>query len=110
MKTFVVGDIHGAYKALLQCLERSRFDCNNDRLVVIGDVCDGYPDVVECFDELLKVDHLVFIMGNHDKWAYDFYTGATGGYAEYTWLSQGGTATFDAYAKIGGMPAAHLEI
>jgi len=26
-KTFVMGDIHGAHKALLQCLERSGF-CN----------------------------------------------------------------------------------
>jgi serine/threonine protein phosphatase 1 len=66
--------------------------------------------MVECFDELLKVKNLKFIWGNHDKWAYDFYTGVTDGHAEYTWLSQGGTATFDAYAKIGGMPAAHLEI
>ena len=82
MKTFVIGDIHGAYKALLQCLERSRFDYHNDRLVVIGDVCDGYPDVVECFDELLKIANLIYIWGNHDKWAYDFYTGVTDGYAE----------------------------
>ena len=110
MKTFVVGDIHGAYKAFMQCLGRSAFDYHKDRLVVIGDVCDGYPDVVECFDELLKVDNLVFIWGNHDKWAYDFYRGITGGYAEPFWLKQGGSATFDAYAKIGGMPAAHLEI
>ena len=110
MKTFVVGDIHGAHKAFLQSLERSRFDYRKDRLVVIGDVCDGYPDVVECFDELLKVDHLIYILGNHDKWAYDFYTGTTGGLAEPFWIKQGGAATFDAYAKIGGMPAAHLEI
>jgi len=110
MKTFVVGDIHGTYKAFIQCLKRSAFDYHNDRLVVIGDVCDGYPDVVECFDELLKIDHLIYILGNHDKWAYDYYTGATGGFAEPYWLKQGGAATFDAYAKIGGMPAAHLEI
>ena len=110
MRIFVVGDIHGAYKAFKQCLERSGFDYNNDRLVVIGDVCDGYPDVVECFDELLKVKDLKYIWGNHDKWVYDFYTGATGGLAEPFWLKQGGAATFDAYAKIGGMPAAHLEI
>ncbi len=26
MKIFAIGDIHGAYKSLLQCLERSGFD------------------------------------------------------------------------------------
>jgi serine/threonine protein phosphatase 1 len=110
MKKFVIGDMHGAYKALMQCLERSKFDYDKDKLVVLGDVCDGYPDVIECFDELLKVKRLIYIWGNHDKWAYDFYMGVTGGIAQKIWLSQGGKATFDAYAKIGGMPAAHLQI
>ena len=36
MKTFAVGDIHGAYKSLVQCLERSKFDYNNDRLIVLN--------------------------------------------------------------------------
>ena len=31
MKTFVIGDIHGGYKALVQCLERSKFDYENKR-------------------------------------------------------------------------------
>lgn len=30
MKTFVMGDIHGAYKALIQCIERSGFDKEKD--------------------------------------------------------------------------------
>ena len=45
MKTFAIGDIHGAYKAMMQCFERSKFDYKKDRLIVMGDVCDGYPDV-----------------------------------------------------------------
>ena len=60
MKTFAVGDIPGAYKSLVQCLERSKFDYNNDRLIVMGDVVDGYPDVKQCFDELLKDQALRF--------------------------------------------------
>ena len=44
MKTYAIGDIHGAYKALIQCFERSKFDYKNDRLIVMGDVCDGYPE------------------------------------------------------------------
>jgi len=30
MRTFVVGDIHGAYRAFMQCLERSAFDYVGD--------------------------------------------------------------------------------
>lgn len=50
-KTFVIGDIHGAYDALLQCLERSEFDYESDRLICLGDICDRRPHVKECVDE-----------------------------------------------------------
>ena len=29
----------------MQCFERSKFDYKKDRLIVMGDVCDGYPKV-----------------------------------------------------------------
>ncbi len=38
MKTFVVGDIHGAYRALLQCFEHSGFDRKKDRLIKNADI------------------------------------------------------------------------
>ena len=72
MRTFTVGDIHGAHKALIQCFDRSGFDRENDRLIVLGDVVDGYPDVKQCFDELLKIKHCDYILGNHDLWALDW--------------------------------------
>lgn len=45
MKRFVVGDIHGGYKALAQCLKRSEFDPEKDFLISLGDICDGWPEV-----------------------------------------------------------------
>lgn len=71
-KTFVVGDIHGAYKALIQCLERSNFDYNNDTLIQLGDVADGWDEVYECVEELLKIKNLIRIRGNHDEWFNQF--------------------------------------
>ena len=47
-RTFALGDIHGNYKALKQCLERSNFDYDNDTLIFLGDVCDGWTDVYKC--------------------------------------------------------------
>ena len=35
LKTYAIGDIHGAYKALIQCFERSKFDYKKDRLIVM---------------------------------------------------------------------------
>lgn len=48
-------DIHGAYKALMQCFEWSKFNYKKDRPIVMSDVCDGYPDVKQCIDQLLKI-------------------------------------------------------
>jgi len=105
MKTFVVGDIHGAHKALLQCFERSNFHVRQDRLIVIGDVCDGYPYVKECLDELLKIQHCDLVTGNHDLWALDW---ALHGAKPMVWTSQGGDRTILSYHG-GPMPQAHVE-
>ena len=94
MKTFIVGDIHGAYKALLQCFDRSGFDRETDRLIVIGDVCNGYPEVQQCIDELLKVKHCDFVIGNHDMWALGW---ALRGDKPEIWTSQGGDRTIASY-------------
>ncbi len=105
MKTFVMGDIHGAYKALLQCFKRSGFERDKDRVIFLGDVCDGYPDVKQCIEEMLKVKQCDYIIGNHDLWALDW---ALRGEAPEIWTSQGGQNTIRSYDG-GPMPQAHME-
>lgn len=105
MKTCVVGDMHGAHRALLQCLERSKFDHARDRLIVLGDVCDGYPDVKQCIDELLKIKHCDLVIGNHDLWALDW---AVRGDKPEVWTDQGGDQTIASY-RGGPVPEAHIE-
>ncbi|MBU4478943.1 MAG: metallophosphoesterase, partial [Candidatus Omnitrophica bacterium] len=105
MCTIVLGDIHGAYKALLQCFERSGFDRIKDRLIVIGDVCDGYPEVRQCIDELLKVKHCDLVIGNHDMWTLDW---AIRGDKPKIWTSQGGDRTIASYGG-GPMSKAHID-
>ena len=71
-RTLVIGDIHGSHKALIQCLERSGFNYENDMLIQLGDVVDGHDEVYECVEELLKIKNLVAIKGNHDVWFDEF--------------------------------------
>ncbi len=59
MATFVMGDIHGGYKALVQCLQRAQFDYQRDTLIQLGDIADGYDEVFACVEELLKITHLI---------------------------------------------------
>jgi serine/threonine protein phosphatase 1 len=105
MKTFVIGDIHGAYKALLQCLKLSNFDKKQDRLICLGDVCDRGRQVKECIDELLTIPHCVYILGNHDVWALEWGIDKK---APLEWLVQGGSLTVESYKKTG-MPKEHIQ-
>ncbi len=105
MARFVISDIHGAYKALLQCFERSGFDPDKDLLICLGDVCDGYEEVKSCFDELLSVKNLIYIIGNHDLWCYKW---AKYGEKPFIWLEQGGYATLKSYH--GAFDKNHLEL
>lgn len=41
MRKFVIGDIHGGYKALIEVLVASSFNKEEDQLIVLGDVADG---------------------------------------------------------------------
>ena len=105
MKTYAIGDIHGAYKALVQCFERSKFDYKQDRLIVLGDVCDGYPDVKQSIDELLRVKHCDLVIGNHDMWVLDW---ALRGDKPEIWTSQGGDRTIASYNG-SPIPKAHID-
>ena len=81
------------------------YDADSDQLIVLGDVCDGYCEVKNCIDELLKIKHCHYLIGNHDLWALKW---AASGWKEKVWLSQGGRATIESY---GGktMPQAHID-
>lgn len=98
MKTYVIGDIHGGAKALEQVLERCGFDNKKDRLIPVGDICDGWSETPECVDILLDINNLISIRGNHDVWCHDWFDR---GLTPIIWTQQGGQATIDAYVRTG---------
>ncbi|MEQ9425304.1 MAG: metallophosphoesterase [Cyclobacteriaceae bacterium] len=97
MATFVLGDIHGAYKALDQCIDRSKFDFKNDTLIFLGDVCDRYPETVACIDLLITIPKLVPLLGNHDLWLKMWLEGKFFDYE--VWWKQGGDLTMKEYSE-----------
>lgn len=104
MRTFVIGDIHGQYHALMMCLKQSDFHVDQDRLIVLGDVCDRGGWVRECIDELLKIKHLVYLLGNHDQWTLHW---ATTGEVLPQWQQYGGRQTMFSYQQ--KMPQEHID-
>lgn len=96
MKRFVMGDIHGAFLAMEQCFLRSGFDPNEDMLIVLGDLCDSWPDSGRVLEALLRIPNRVLLLGNHDNWLLDWFRK---GDAPGIWLLQGGEITLSSLGK-----------
>ncbi len=98
-RTLVIGDIHGAEKALKQVLERAEIQ-PGDRLIFLGDYVDGWSQSKEVIDLLIRLDEqysCIFIRGNHDTWCEEWLQT---GKANDTWLFHGGQSTLKSYHKI----------
>lgn len=94
-RTFIMADCHGANKAILQCLERSNFNKQEDTLIQLGDVVDGWGQVYECVETLLSIPNLISIRGNHDDC---FNTWINTNIHPASW-NQGGVGTLSSYCK-----------
>lgn len=102
MKTFVIGDIHGGLKALIQILEQVTIS-PNDRLVFLGDYVDGWSESVQVLDYLMDLNlkyNCVFIRGNHDALLLEWLTNENPSFNENLWKQHGGEATILAYKNI----------
>jgi len=100
MRTLAIGDIHGAFKALKQVLERCKFDLTKDKLISLGDLTDGWSESAEVVEHLIEIknqsDKHIFVRGNHDVFIYDYlHYGRT----PLIWTEQGGKATIESYIR-----------
>lgn len=98
-RTFVIGDIHGALKALEQLIGTLQLK-EGDRLIFLGDYVDGWPESAQVIDYLIELEAkywCMFVKGNHDAWCADWLTGKE---ADRTWLFHGGLSTVDSYKGI----------
>ena len=96
MRTLVIGDIHGAYAALLEVLERARVTAD-DLLIFLGDYADRGKHTPEVLDELIALQQthqVIYLRGNHDALCCDFLLGKP---MSDLWRSHGGKATEEAY-------------
>ncbi|MDP2386703.1 MAG: metallophosphoesterase family protein [Bacteroidota bacterium] len=98
-RTLVVGDIHGAYIALIQALERAKVS-PEDHFIFLGDYVDGWSQSFEVVDFLLdfkKTHKCIFIKGNHDAWCEQWLANNI---IQERWFNNGGEATIKSYSNI----------
>lgn len=65
-RLFVVGDIHGCYDELMQALQKTQFDFQQDLLVSVGDLVDRGADSFKCLN-LIHEPWFKSILGNHEE-------------------------------------------
>ena len=99
MKTYVIGDIHGGYRALRELFELDHLKYT-DRYIFLGDYVDGWSEAVETVDFLIdlagKAD-CIFIKGNHDYLIQQYLNK---GDAPELWLRSGGAITRQNYQSM----------
>ena len=102
MNTFVIGDIHGGLRALIQILEKAQIS-NEDQLIFLGDYVDGWsesPELINYLIELSKTQKCIFIRGNHDQLFLDYLETGNQKIDEGMWFKHGGKATVLAYKNV----------
>jgi serine/threonine protein phosphatase 1 len=95
-RTFVIGDIHGALKALQQIIQQLKLR-PGDKLIFLGDYVDGWSQSADVIEYLIKLEteyECVFIKGNHDIWCEEWLAGTL---PNQTWISHGGKSTVESY-------------
>lgn len=115
----MTSDVHGAYQALVQVLGRAGFDEQIDRLVVVGDVCDVWPEVDQVLEFLIGTKDAVLVAGNHDLWflealwSFDSRMESMDDfrYESNGWVNEGGHATLSSYGVPGTLrfPKTHED-
>lgn len=95
-RTFVIGDIHGALRALKQVLLKID-PKQEDSIIFLGDYVDGWSESAEVIEYLIALNnscHCVFIKGNHDIYCESWLNGTI---QKPTWLLNSGLSTTQSY-------------
>lgn len=95
-RTLVIGDIHGADRALEQALQRAEVR-HQDTVICLGDYVDGWSGssaVISRLIQLNETNECLFIRGNHDVWCEAWLEQEA---SDVTWLFNGGEATLASY-------------
>jgi len=77
MATYVVGDIQGCFNTFQSLLGRIKFNSQNDRLILLGDVVNRGPKSLETLRYIKQhEEHISMVLGNHEVFAIALMLGA----------------------------------
>ncbi len=97
-RRLLIGDLHGAYRCLMDVLDACRFEFGVDHLYFTGDAADGYPEVFDCIRFFRQLKNFHPVIGNHDIWLQNYLAY---GISTANWLSQGGIHSISSFKRSG---------
>ena len=92
---YLVSDIHGNKQDFMNLLKKIRFNRENDRLIIMGDVVDRGPDGIELLyyiKSYLEDKSMELLMGNHELFLIMYLKGEL---SENKWSNFGGKETLN---------------
>lgn len=68
MATYVISDIHGQYKILLDLLDKIKLK-DTDTLYILGDILDSGPHPIKALMKIIEMPNAICLAGNHEYMA-----------------------------------------
>lgn len=100
-RTYLISDIHGEYRKLLNMLRVIDFR-EEDTLYIIGDVVDRGEEPIEIIEWVMNTPNVHLLRGNHESMFLDYLNtpeGAEKDIALQMWSRNGGLTTYEGYQK-----------
>lgn len=107
-RKLVIGDIHGEVFLLQNVLKKCNFNYENDFLIILGDVVNRGKHSFECVEELLKITHKIFILGNHDDLLKQYLNNEMNE-TELEWWNTSEVTKATARQYTGKIPQTHID-
>lgn len=73
-QVYVLSDVHNDAHRFTKLLDKIHF-CNDDILIIAGDIFDKGNQPIELFERIVVGDNIYVIQGNHDVWLADYILG-----------------------------------
>ena len=96
-RTFVLSDLHGHYKILLEMLKKIKFT-DEDELYILGDCNDRGLSSMKIYEYIADHDNIHLLKGNHELMMRDAFNEECKPSPDWRlWKSNGGEKTLDSY-------------
>lgn len=101
-RILVMSDLHGCYDQFKEMLNKTKYNPNHDKLILLGDYVDRGRHSKQVLDKVIKLVNtynVIALRGNHDQMFLDYLT-TNDGMSEFNFFRNGGLQTVESYCGL----------